>query len=369
MSAAIPFLRLDHMHSQIRGEIMLAFEKVYDANWFLLGQQLSQFEAAYASFNNVRHCLGVSNGLDALRIALTTLSIGPGDEVVLPANTFIATALAILHTGATPVFVDPDDRTYNMEADALEQAITERTKAVIPVHLYGQPCNMTDLMALAQQHSIHVIEDNAQAQGARYNGKLTGSWGDINATSFYPGKNLGALGDAGGLTTDDHQLAKQAAILRNYGAEEKYLHTQIGFNMRMDECQAAFLSVKLKYLMQWTEKKREIAAWYDSRLRGVGDVVTPYVQPGAYHVYHLYVIRTAQRDELQKHLGSQGISTLIHYPVPLHKEKIFSGLFRAASPFPVAETLAATCLSLPLWVGMQEDDVDRVCIGIINFFK
>jgi len=228
---------------------------------------------------------------------------------------------------------------------------------------------MTDIMAVAQRHSLYVVEDNAQAQGGRFNDKLTGSWGDINATSFYPGKNLGALGDAGGITTDNERLAKTAAILRNYGAAEKYRHTQIGFNMRMDECQAAFLSVKLKYLMEWTEKKREIAAWYDSRLRDIGDLVTPYVQPGAYHVYHLYVIRTVRRDELQKYLGSNGISTLIHYPVPLHKEKIFSGLCDQSGAFPVAGSLAATCLSLPLWVGMQQVDVDRICTAIQNFFK
>jgi len=369
MMTPIPFLRLDHMHSQVRAEMMQAFEDVYDANWFLLGQQLSHFERAYASFNHVRHCLGVSNGLDALRIALTALNIGPGDEVILPANTFIATALAIVHTGATPVFVDPDERTYNMEAAALEQAITDRTKAVIPVHLYGQPCNMPDIMAVAQRHSLYVVEDNAQAQGGSFNDKLTGSWGDINATSFYPGKNLGALGDAGGITTDNDQLARAATILRNYGAEEKYRHTRIGFNMRMDECQAAFLSVKLKYLMEWTEKRRTIAAWYDSRLQGIGDLVTPYVQPGAYHVYHLYVIRTARRDELQRYLGSNGISTLIHYPVPLSEEKILSGLFPGRDAFPVAGSIAATCLSLPLWVGMQQDDVDRICAAIQNFFK
>jgi len=369
MMTPIPFLRLEHMHSQIRAEMMQAFEEVYDANWFLLGQQLSRFEAAYATFNNVRHCLGVSNGLDALRIALTTLNIGPGDEVILPANTFIATALAIIHTGATPVFVDPGDRTYNMEAASLEQVITDKTKAVIPVHLYGQPCNMPDIMAVAQQHSLYVVEDNAQAQGGRFNDRLTGSWGDINATSFYPGKNLGALGDAGGITTDDDRLAQTAAILRNYGAAEKYRHTQIGFNMRMDECQAAFLSVKLRYLMEWTEKKRAIAAWYDSGLQGIGDLVTPFVQPGAYHVYHLYVIRTARRNELQKYLGSNGISTLIHYPVPLHREKIFSGLCDQTGMFPVAGSLVDTCLSLPLWVGMQQVDVERICTAIQNFFK
>ena len=369
MTPDIPFLRLDHMHTLIRTEIMQAFADVYDANWFLLGQRLSDFEAAYATFNQVRHCLGVSNGLDALRIALSTLDIGPGDEVILPANTFIATALAILHAGATPVFVDPDSQTYNIEAAVIEQAITARTKAIIPVHLYGLSCNMPDIMSLAKRHSLHIVEDNAQAQGARFSDKLTGSWGDINATSFYPGKNLGALGDAGGITTDNEQLALKAAVIRNYGAAEKYKHTEIGFNMRMDECQAAFLSVKLKYLVDWTEQKRTIAAWYDSRLKGVGDVITPFVHPGAYHVYHLYVLRTARRNELKAHLASNGIATLIHYPVPLHQEKIFTGVARAAGPLPIAESLAATCLSLPLWIGMQEEDVDRVCAGIINFFK
>jgi dTDP-4-amino-4,6-dideoxygalactose transaminase len=348
---------------------MEAFSDVYDSNWFLLGRQLSGFESAYASFNHVRHCLGVSNGLDALRIALATLNIRPGDEVILPANTFIATALAVLHAGATPVFADPSEQTYNIGVTAIEQAITQKTRAVIPVHLYGQPCDMPPIMQLARQHSLHVIEDNAQAQGARFVGKLTGSWGDINATSFYPGKNLGALGDAGGITTDDEQLAQKAAVVRNYGAAEKYRHTEMGFNMRMDECQAAFLSIKLKYLMDWTEQKRTIAAWYDSRLQGIGDIITPFVHPDAYHVYHLYVIRTARREELKDFLAAKGIATLIHYPVPLHKEKIFTGAIRSAGRLPISESLAASCLSLPLWVGMQEEEVDRVCTGIINFFK
>jgi len=364
----IPFADLRPMHARIRSEIMEAFEHVYDHNWFLLGQHLSQFETAYAGFNNVRHALGVSNGLDALRIALTALDISAGDEVILPANTFIATVLAIIHTGATPVFVDPDNRTYNIDVSTLEEAITEKTKAIIPVHLYGQSCNMPEIMASAERHGLFVVEDNAQAQGARFNGQLTGSWGHINATSFYPGKNLGALGDAGGITTDNEALARTASILRNYGAEEKYRHTHIGFNMRMDECQAAFLLIKLKYLMLWTEEKRTIASWYDQRLQHIDDLVLPYVHPDAYHVYHLYVIRTAQRRQLQEHLASKGISTLIHYPVPLHKEKIFSDMLPAGNLFPVAESLAATCLSLPLWVGMQEHEVDSICKEIQNFF-
>lgn len=365
----IPFVKLDPIHQQIKAEITLAFENVYDNSWFILGKYLEKFEQEYARFSQVQYCIGVSNGLDALRISLEALQVGSGDEVILPANTFIATALAVIHTGATPVFAEPDEHTFNIDVPAIEPLITSRTKAIIPVHLYGQPCNMTAITALAKKYYLHIVEDNAQAQGAAFEGKLTGSWGDINATSFYPGKNLGALGDAGGITTNNESLAKKACILRNYGAEKKYDHTRIGYNMRMDECQAAFLSVKLQYLLQWTGKRREIAAWYTERLQQVAEITIPFVHPSAEHVYHLYVIRTKERDRLQQYLKQCGIDTLIHYPVPLHLEKAFDFLPYKTGVYPLAEAHAATCLSLPLWVGMQESDVDRICTEIQNFFK
>jgi dTDP-4-amino-4,6-dideoxygalactose transaminase len=366
---SIPFLKLNHIHDQVRNEMFQAFEEVYEQNWFILGKHLEKFEREYASFNEVRHCVGVSNGLDALSLALLSLNIGRGDEVILPANSFIATALAVIHTGATPKFIDPDHDTFTITESAIAPAITSSTKAVIPVHLYGQSCNMPAIMVETNKHNIYVIEDNAQAQGATFEGKVTGSWGQINATSFYPGKNLGALGDAGAVTTNDPALAKIVMSLRNYGAEKKYHHQYIGYNMRMDECQAAFLSVKLRYLTGWIEQRRAIANWYNERLANVGDLILPVVHPLSSHVYHLYVVRTDKRDQLQEHLHGKGIGTLIHYPVSLHMEKTFSFLHYTKGSFPVAENIAATCLSLPLWVGMQESDVDMICTHISTFFK
>ena len=365
----IPFSDLRPIHAAIKPAMLEAFENVYDGNRFILGECLERFEHAYARFNAVEECIGVSNGLDALRICLAVLGIGKGDEVLLPANSFIATALAVIHAGARPVFLDPDADTCNLSGPAIEAAITSRTRAIIPVHLYGQSCDMPAIKKIAQKHSLFIIEDNAQAQGARYEDRLTGSWGEINATSFYPGKNLGALGDAGGITTNDAALAKAARILRNYGAEQKYQHREIGFNMRMDECQAAFLSVKLQHLMDWVEKRREIAGWYNEGLRGLDEIVLPYAHPSAYHVYHLFVIRTPRREALQSWLQKEEIETLVHYPRPLHLEDVFSYLGYRPGALPIAEAHAASCCSLPLWVGMQQEDVERICQAIKNFFK
>jgi dTDP-4-amino-4,6-dideoxygalactose transaminase len=357
------------MHEQVRSEIFQAFETVYNDNWFISGKQLQKFEQEYAQFNHVAYCIGVSNGLDALRLSLQALQVQKGDEVILPANTFIATALAVIHTGATPVFADIDEHTYNIDPAAMEAAITPKTKAIIPVHLYGQACNMTEIAAIAKKYSLYIVEDNAQAQGAMFEDKLTGSWGDINATSFYPGKNLGALGDAGGITTDSELLAKKVSILRNYGAEKKYHHSSIGYNMRMDECQAAFLSVKLKYLAQWTEKRREIALWYSERLQDIAGLTLPYTHPAARHVYHLFVIRLQNREQLQQYLAQKGIDSLIHYPIPLHLEKALNFLNYKAGTFPKSENHAATCLSLPVWVGMDQHDADLICTAIKQFFS
>lgn len=361
----IPFVSFSVANQQIKEEIEAAFRGFFDRAWYILGDNVKQFETEFAEFNGVEHCIGVSNGLDALHLALKALNIGLGDEVIVPSNTYIATALAVSYVGATPVFVEPDIRTYNLDPSKVEAVITARTKAIMPVHLYGQACEMDQIMAIANRHSLAVVEDNAQAQGAAFAGKLTGSWGRINGTSFYPGKNLGALGDAGAVTTNDSILAEKVFALRNYGSRQKYFNEIIGFNMRLDECQAGFLSVKLKYLPEWTTQRQQIAAWYTDALNEIAEVTLPVTAPGATHVYHLYVIRTNERDALQQHLSEKGVGTLIHYPIPPHLQQAYEHLGFQKGDFPIAEELAATCLSLPLWPGMTQADVEFVaaCIG------
>ncbi len=364
----IPFLSFNAVNQQIKPEITAAFESFFDSGWYVLGDRVKQFESEYAHFNNVSYCVGVSNGLDALHIALKTLGIGPGDEVIVPSNTYIATALAASYVGATPVFVEPEITTYNIDPLKIEAAITTKTKAIMPVHLYGQACHMEAIMAIAEKHGLFVVEDNAQSQAAAFNGKPTGSWGHINATSFYPGKNLGALGDAGAVTTNNVDLANQARVLRNYGSEKKYHNKVIGYNMRLDECQAGFLTVKLQYLQQWTRQRQQIAAWYNQALQGL-QVTLPVVHNQATHVYHLYVVCTPQRDALQQHLTNNGIGTLIHYPIPPHLQKAYAHLHLKKGTFPLAEQIADTCLSLPLWPGMTEDNVAQVAETIASFYK
>ncbi len=366
---AIPFLNFEPMHKLIRSEIMQSFQDVYDSNWFVMGKKLELFEKEYADFNNTKYAIGVSNGLDALHLALKALKIGKGDEVILPSNTYIATALAVSYIGATPVFVEPDTNTYNINPANIEAAITPITKAIMPVHLYGQACDMDAIMVIAKKRNLFVIEDNAQAHGATFNGKVTGSFGNANGTSFYPGKNLGALGDAGAVTTNDEDLQKEITMLRNYGSEKKYNNEVIGFNMRLDELQAGFLSVKLKHINEWTKQRIEIANKYNCALKNIGDLVLPIVHQGATHVYHLYVVKTKNRTELQKHLSDKGIGTLIHYPIPPHLQKAYSFLNYKKGDFPIAEEIANTCLSLPIWPGMTEENIECVCNAIKSFFK
>jgi len=306
--------------------------------------------------------------LDALHLALKSLGIGSGDEIIVPSNTYIATALAVSFVGAKPVFVEPDLNTYNLNPVFIEAAITSKTKAIIPVHLYGQSCEMEQIIKIAQKYNLYVVEDNAQSQGATYNGKLTGSWGDVNGTSFYPGKNLGALGDAGAVTTNSDLIASKIKTLRNYGSEKKYYNDVIGHNMRLDELQAAFLSIKLKYLKQWIIERKQIAAWYNETLYGVGDLVLPQIHPNATHVFHLYVIRTSKRDALQEYLTKNGIGTLIHYPVPPHLQKAYEYLGFKKGAFPITEKISESCLSLPLWPGMNQNQVDTVVMNIKQFY-
>lgn len=367
--SAIPFLNFEPMHKLIRSEIMQSFQDVYDANWFVMGKKLEAFEKEYAAFNDTKFSIGVSNGLDALHLALKALNVTKGDEVIVPSNTYIATALAASYVGATPVFVEPDPNTYNINPANIEAAITSKTKVIMPVHLYGQACDMDAIMTIAKKHNLFVVEDNAQAHGATFNDKITGSFGNANGTSFYPGKNLGALGDAGAVTTNDETIAKKIAMLRNYGSEKKYHNEEIGFNMRLDEVQAGFLSVKLKHLNEWTKQRKEIAKQYNEALKNVSDLVLPSVHANATHVYHLYVIKTKNRDGLQKHLSENGIGTLIHYPIPPHLQKAYQSLGLKKGSFPIAEELADNCLSLPIWPGMTLDQVNTVAENIKKAFK
>ena len=363
----VPFLSLAPQHASLRAALTEAFTRVVDSDWFVLGEEVQQFEQEYAAFNHVAHTVGVANGLDALVLALRALEIGPGDEVIVPSNTYIATWLAVTQVGATPVPVEPDPATSNLDPALIAAALTSRTRAIVPVHLYGQACRMPEIMALAEKHDISVVEDNAQAQGATFEGRPTGSFGHINATSFYPGKNLGALGDAGAVTTNDDALAQRVRVLRNYGSQQKYYNEVIGYNSRLDELQAALLRVKLPELPAWTTQRRQVATWYGQHLAGIVGLRLPTVATGATHVYHLYVVHTPQRAALQQHLAAQGIGTLIHYPVPPYLQQAYAFLQLPAGRFPIAEALAATCLSLPMWPGMTEAHVTAVALAIRSF--
>lgn len=364
----IPFLSLEYTNAFMRKEMLQAFEKVYDGNWFILGKEVEGFEKAYAGFNHVKYCVGVSNGLDALTLALRALLIGNGDQVIVPSNTYIATALAVSETGATPVFAEPDPETYNLSPQSLANVISSNVKAIIPVHLFGQCCDMKNIMAIAEKNKIAVVEDNAQSHGASFEHQPAGSFGIINATSFYPGKNMGAYGDAGAITTNDNELAEKIRLLRNYGSPKKYYNDCIGYNKRLDEIQAAFLLIKLKYLDQLTAMRQQVAAWYDAYLNDIAELVLPLTAEGATHVYHIYCIRTKKRNALQEFLKMKGVETLIHYPFPPHLQKAYSKLGYQPGDFPVAELLAETSLSLPMYPGLREEDVKYIAQQIRIFF-
>lgn len=335
---------------------------------FILGTEVEQFEHSFATYCGVNHCVGVGNGLDALRLALLALGIGPGDEVLVPSNTYIATWLAVSQTGAVPVPVEPDTATRNITVEGIEKSMTNKTKAVIPVHLYGLPCSIEAIMDYANAHQLWVVEDCAQAHGATFKGKQVGAWGHINATSFYPSKNLGAMGDGGAVLTDDAALAEKVKRLRNYGSAKKYYHEEAGFNSRLDSLQAAALSVKLPHLNDWNKSRQTAAATYHHHLASEDGLQLPVVADGATHVYHLYVIHTERRDALQQYLKECAVQTLIHYPVPPHRQKAYEATHRQYS-LPVADYLAATSLSLPIFPGITEAEVDYVCQCIKIFFK
>ena len=355
-----PFLNFAQINKLIREQMQQAFQSVYDSHSYIQGQELLQFENEYAQLNQTKYAVGVSNGLDALILSLRTLNIGPGDEVIVPSNTYIATALAVSHVGATPVFVEPRMETYNINPELIFRSITKKTKAIMPVHLYGQACEMDAIMEIAKANNLYVVEDNAQAHLSSYRGQLTGSFGDVNGTSFYPGKNLGALGDAGAVTTNNEDLANRIKTLRNYGSSVKYYNEEIGYNNRLDELQAAFLRVKLNYLQEWTNQRKEIAKWYNEVLQNRNDLILPFVHENADHVYHLYVVRTSNREKLQQELSDKGVQTMIHYPVPPHLQQAYKHLGYKQGDFPIAEEIARTCLSLPVWPGMDKFLIERV---------
>lgn len=371
MNTPIPFLSFDYMNACIKKDVMTAFEKFFDSKHYVLGPELLNFEKDYSKFNEVLHTVGVSNGMDALTLCLEVLEIGTGDEVIIPSNTYIATALAASQRGAKIVLVEPDPFTFNIDTSLIANAITRRTRAIVPVHLYGQPCNMDALYAVAKDFKIPIVEDNAQAHGAMWGNRMTGGFGYVNATSFYPGKNLGALGEAGAVTTNRQEIADKIKLLRNYGSKEKYFNEIRGHNMRMDELQAAVLSIKLKQLPAWTEMRQQIAVWYSEHLHQVENIAIPHVANKATHVYHQYVIKLyhgTNRSKFQKHLKENGIETMIHYPVPIHLQQAYNRSNYKPGDFPVAEHLAESIVSLPIWPGMTEAQVEYIGNTIKKFY-
>lgn len=365
----VPFNDFIATHQAIGSEIEAAALRVLQSGWFVLGKEVEEFERQYAAFNKVPHCVGVANGLDALYISLKALGIQPGDEVIVPSNTYIATVLAISYVGATPVFVEPDENTYNINPGLIEKSITPRTRAIIPVHLYGQICEMDSICAIAEKYNLSIVEDNAQSQGSACNGRLAGTFGHINATSFYPTKNLGAIGDAGAITTNNNQLAQFARTFRNYGSQKKYYNEIVGANSRLDELQAAILLAKLNHLQKWNERRAYIANYYTKNLTGVGDLILPQLADGCTSVWHLYVVQTNKREQLIQHLQTHNIATSIHYPVPPHLQQAYSHLGYKKGDFPIAEKLAEKVLSLPVYPEMTDEQCAYVCDKTIAFFN
>jgi dTDP-4-amino-4,6-dideoxygalactose transaminase len=362
----IPLVDLAVQYQELRHEILPALERVMSTTQFILGEDVELFEQEFARFCGVQHCIGVASGTDALHLAVRALGIGPGDEIITAANTFIATALGATFAGATPVFVDVNADDFNLNAQLLEQAITARTKAIIPVHLYGQPADMEAILKIARQHNLKVIEDASQAHGAMIGSQKVGSFGDLACFSFYPGKNLGAYGDGGAVVTNDAKLAEKLRLLRNYGQKKKYVHTLAGYNSRLDTMQAAILRIKLRHLDRWTERRRAAARMYNELLSGV-DVVRPKEIKGRKHVYHIYAIQHPQRDLLIEHLKHKEIFCGIHYPLPLPQQEPYREHKTVPHGAPVTMKLAENIVSLPLYPEMTEQQVMRVVEEIKRF--
>lgn len=359
----IPFLDLKAPHVELREEINEAIARVIDSGWYILGPEVEAFEAEFAAYCEANQCIGVGNGLDALHLALLATGVGPGDEVIVPSNTYIATWLAVSQCGATPVPVEPVEATFNIDPNLIEAAITPRTKVIIPVHLYGQPADMDAILAIARKHGLRVLEDGAQAHGARYKGQRIGGHGDAVAWSFYPGKNLGALGDGGAVTTNDPEIADRIRLLRNYGSRVKYVNEVQGFNSRLDTLQAAILRVKLRNLDEWNNRRKAIACQYLEGLKNA-KIILPQVPDWADPVWHLFVVRHQQRDFLQKKLTDAGIGTLIHYPVPPHQQQAYAKLGIAHEALPIANRMAQELLSLPMGPQLRLSQVGTVILKL-----
>ncbi|MCR2046972.1 DegT/DnrJ/EryC1/StrS family aminotransferase [Acetatifactor muris] len=362
----IPFVSFLPMEKELNDDLKSAFERVFTRSWYIEGVEDEAFEKAFAEYCGVKCCIGVGNGLDALMLALKAMEIGVGDEVIVPSNTYIATALAVTYVGATPVFVEPDIKTFNINPELIEAAVNDHTKVVMPVHLYGQACDMDPIMDVARKHNLYVVEDCAQAHGATYKGQKVGTFGDAAGFSFYPGKNLGALGDAGAVVTNNKELADKIRALGNYGSDYKYHHIYKGNNSRLDELQAAFLKVKLPHLERMNVERRRIAKMYTEGIKN-SRVVTPYVNPECIPVWHIYGIRCNERDTLEKHLNDKGIITNKHYPIPMHLQECYRNLNIPVGSLPIAEEISATELSLPLYYGMTDEEVHYV-INALNEF-
>jgi len=359
----IPFLDLGATYRELKTGIDAAIHRVLDSGMYILGPEVEAFEQEWAAYCEADFTVGLANGLDALTLALRALGIGPGDEVIVPSNTYIATWLAVTAVGARPVPVEPDPATHNIDPARIAAAITSATKALLPVHLYGQPADLDPILALARQHGLAVIEDAAQAHGARYKGRRIGSHGDVVCWSFYPGKNLGAMGDGGAITTNNAQLADRIRMLRNYGSSVKYVNEIEGVNSRLDPIQAAVLRVKLQSLDAWTDRRRAIAAVYANGLRET-ELALPHVPAWADPVWHLYVVRTPDRDGLQKRLAEAGVGTLIHYPIPPHLQKAYAGMGIAPDQLPLARDLAGEVISLPMGPHLSLEDAERVVAAV-----
>ena len=364
----VPFADFAPMHNELRDKLDNAYKNVMDSNYFIQGTQCKKFEEEFAKYCGTKYCVGVATGLDAIYLILRAMNIGAGDEVIIPSNTFIATALAVSYAGATPVLVEPDILTYNIDADKIEEKITNKTKAIIAVHLQGRCADMDKIKAVAAKFNLKVIEDSAQAHGAKYKGVKAGALSDAAAFSFYPGKNLGALGDGGCITTSDKELADKIRAIGNYGSDYKYHHIYKGTNSRLDEMQAAFLSVKLTMLDKWNEYRRNVAAKYIAGINNSLITLPLNTNEEFEHVYHVFAVRCEKRDELEKYLSEKNISTVKHYPIPIHLQKAYEDLNIAKGKLPIAEKISETILSIPMYYGITDEQVEYV-IKTINDFR
>lgn len=363
----IPYQSFDVLHGEIHDELSNSFERVLSNNYFILGNELERFEESFAKYVGTNYAIGCGNGLEALHLILRAMNIGEGDEVIVPSNTYIASALAISYAGATPVFVEPKIETFTIDPERIEEKITSRTKAIMVVHLYGRVCDMDSICAVAKKYNLPIIEDAAQAHGATYKGKQAGSFGIASGFSFYPGKNLGALGDAGAVVTDNKEIAEKVRCLRNYGSKVKYYHEYKGYNSRLDELQAAFLNAKLPYLNKWNDRRKEIAGRLIKEVKNP-NIILPLPNDKDYSsVWHVFAVRCKNRDALQEYLNENGIGTLKHYPLPMHLQKAYAELSIPKGALPIAEEISETQLSLPVFYGMSDEQVDYLIEKLNSF--